>query len=275
MFNFKKDFPLFAGFVGILAIVDFVLSENSIEGTQAQRENSLKSKQTSLSRSHELRKNPLQKKDRVNLALESNAQEFFDINTKIDFLDFESSTELYISLQNLSEAELEQALSLADKITTSPARKKFILMVYTLWAQHNPQAALKHNLSYGGAAKHKNESAIIKIWANHDANAVFDWLLVKLENQPLNSLNRKRLFEDLFKVLTQQSFAKALASFTTLESKYQNLALRGILNGATKAEQYESLVTTFKDNQHNQLLNETLTYWRNESLKVFWSGLLM
>lgn len=189
------------------------------------------------------------------------------------FLDFAKMTQVYQSFQNLSEAELQEAFDYADEIHSGQTKATFKAMLYSLWAEKNPMAALEHNQNNSGYSKSWTENTIISVWARKDPVAAYDWYQTVGDDKPLLRSQYTNFLRPIFTQFAKDDFEGALSKLETLSGRDKENSYRGILQGVEDQGTFIALIEQFQESKQSSLVSSTISEWtKDDPLSVIeWS----
>ena len=196
------------------------------------------------------------------------------LKRRSSYLDFSKMSKVYQNFENLSEAEIMEAFNYANEIESGQARSTFKAMLYSLWAEQNPEAALAHNKENNSSySKSWTENTIISVWAKKDPSSAFDWYQSNLDDKPLTRNQYNNFLQPIFQEFAAQDLETALGKVSELSGRDKSTSFRGVLQSIDDPSTFISLIDRYGESKDSDLVQSTISAWtRNDPLQVIeWS----
>ena len=183
------------------------------------------------------------------------------LNRQTNFMDFAKMTQVYLNFKNLSEDELKEAFTYLPEINNRRTSAAFKLMLYSLWAEKNPMAALEHNKGNNAWSKSWTENTIIGVWAEKDPNAAYAWYQSVANVDPLKRSRFTNFLEPMFTSFAKEDLDGALGKLNDLSDRDQENSYKGIVKGVDDTSTFISLINSFEEEQKTSFVQTTINEW--------------
>ena len=195
------------------------------------------------------------------------------LNQSSHYLDFAKMATVYQNFKMLSDSELEKAFLYRDDIKNANARSTYQAMLYSLWAERDPIAALAHNKENSSYATAWTQNTIISVWAKQDPSSAYDWFQNKKEENPLSNNRYNSFLQPIFAEFAKDDLNQALEKLSESSGRDKDKSFRGILEAIDNPEQYKNLIDKFSSTDDKSLVKMTIDKWaKDEPLSVIeWS----